>query len=77
MRMPRVSVGKKWKSRLDNMLLAKGVKNDKERRRALILHFAGEEVNEIFETLPNTGNDYDTAVTKLIAYFLAQKEYRI
>ena len=73
MRMPRVSVGKKWKSRLDNLFLAMGVKDDKERRRALILYFAGEEVNEIFETLPNTGNDYDTAVTKLIEYFLPKK----
>ena len=71
--MPRVSVGKKWKSRLDNLLLAMGVKDDKERRRALILYFAGEEVNELFETLPNTGNDYDTAVTKLIEYFLPKK----
>ena len=60
---------KKWKSRLDNLLLAMGVKDDKERRRALLLHFAGEEVNEIFEILSNTGNDCDTAVTKLTEYF--------
>ena len=64
---------KKWKSRLDNLLLAMGVKDDKERRRALLLHYAGEEVNEIFETLPNTGNDYDTAVTKLTEYFSPKK----
>ena len=50
-----------------------GVKDDKERRRALLLHYAGEEVNEIFETLPNTGNDYDTAVTKLTEYFSPKK----
>ena len=50
-----------------------GVKDDKERRRYLLLHYAGEEVNEIFETLPNTGNDYDTAVTKLTEYFWPKK----
>ena len=49
------------------------VKDDKERRRALLLYYAGEEVNEIFETLPNTGNDYDTAVTKLTEYFSPKK----
>ena len=36
-------------------------------------HYAGEEVNEIFETLPNTGNDYDTEVTKLTEYFSPKK----
>ena len=67
---------KKWKSRLDNLLLAMGVKDDKE-RRALLLHYAGEEVNEIFEKLPNTGNNYDTAVTKLTKYFKKNTEFQV
>lgn len=64
---------KKWKLRLDNLILAMGVKNDKPRQRALLLHYAGEEVNEIFETLPDTGDDYDTAVAKLTEYFAPNK----
>lgn len=50
-----------------------GVKNDKPRQRALLLHYAGEEVNDIFETLPDTGDDYDTAVAKLTEYFAPNK----
>ncbi|XP_062610353.1 uncharacterized protein K02A2.6-like [Saccostrea cucullata] len=64
---------KKWKLRLDNLILAMGIKNDKARQRALLLHYAGEEVNEIFETLPNTGDDYDTAVARLTEYFAPKK----
>ena len=64
---------KKWKSSLDNMLLAMGVKDDKERIRTVLLHYASEGVNKIFETLPNTGNDYETAVTMLTEYFSPKK----
>ena len=49
------------------------IKNHKPRKRALLLHFAGEEVNEIFETLPNTGDNYDTAVARLTEYFSPKK----
>ena len=38
---------------------------DVKRKRALLLHYAGEDVNDIFETLTDTGDDYETAVTKL------------
>ncbi|CAH3108006.1 unnamed protein product [Pocillopora meandrina] len=33
-----------------------------KRKRALLLHYAGTDVDEIFDTLPNTGEDgdYDT-----------------
>ena len=45
-----------------------------KRKRALLLHYAGPEVDEIFDTLPNTGDDsdYDTAVAKLNEYFSPQ-----
>ena len=36
-----------------------------------------EEVNEIFEILPNIGNNYDTAVTKLIENFSPTKNTEI
>jgi len=45
-----------------------------KRKRALLLHYAGPDVDEIFDTLSNTGedNDYDTAVAKLHEYFSPQ-----
>ena len=45
-----------------------------KRKRALLLHYAGPDVDEIFDTLPNTGDggDYDTAVAKLDEYFSLQ-----
>jgi hypothetical protein len=51
---------KKWLTRFKNLLLALDV-DDTKRQRALLLHYAGESVNEIFETLPNTeaGEDED------------------
>ena len=44
---------------------------DKTQKRALLLHLVGPEVQEIFETLDETGadNDFDTAVSKLEGYF--------
>ena len=45
-----------------------------KRKRALLLHYAGPEVDEIFDTLQNTGDDsdYATAVEKLNEYFSPQ-----
>ena len=37
------------------------------------LHLAGPEVEDIFEALEDTGNDLDTAITTLTAYFERQK----
>ena len=39
-----------------------------------LLHYAGQAVDEILDTLPDTGgdNDYDTAVVKLNGYFSPQ-----
>ena len=44
---------KKWLSRFRNLMVAMDVK-DKARQRALLLHYAGEATNEIFDTLPDT-----------------------
>lgn len=46
----------------------------KKRQRALLLHYAGEAVNEIFDTLPDTtaGDDddpLDKAIQALTNYF--------
>ncbi|ROL08902.1 hypothetical protein DPX16_5238 [Anabarilius grahami] len=46
----------------------------KQRRRALLLHHAGTDVQDIFSTLADTGGptDYAQAVTALNAYFVPQ-----
>ena len=44
----------------------------KQRRRAMLLHCAGPDVQDIFTTLPDTGTDtdYDAAVQALNTYFV-------
>lgn len=61
---------KKWLKRFEMYLAAHDVK-DATRKRALLLYSAGEEVSDIFETLPDQGEekDYAKAVTALNAYF--------
>lgn len=46
--------------------------NNRQRRRALLLHLAVTDVQDIFYTLPNTGDakDYRKAVDALKAYFV-------
>ncbi|XP_064475331.1 uncharacterized protein K02A2.6-like [Ornithodoros turicata] len=62
----------KWQARFDNFLLAANV-TDASRKRAMLLHYAGEEVYDIFNTLSNTGSDYDTAVACLKQHFAPKK----
>ena len=68
---------KKWLARFQNLLLALDIDNAKE-QRALLLHYAAESVNEIFETLPDkdAGEDedpFEKAVTALTNYFTRKK----
>ena len=74
---------KKWLSRFRNLHVAINV-TAKKRQRALLLHYAGEAVNEIFDTLPDTtaGEDddpLDKAVQALTNYFTPKqnREYEI
>ena len=75
------NVGPRWKRWLTAFELyadSKGLiiepdKNDhKQRRRALLLHAAGTDVQDIFATLDDTGGptDYDKAITALNGHFL-------
>ena len=47
----------------------------KQRRRALMLHLTGPDVQDIFLTLPDTGvtTDIEAAKTALNKYFVSQK----
>jgi len=63
---------RKWIKRLENHFVAAAI-SDKKRQRALLPYYAEEEVSEIFDTLPDTGEDFETAKTKLNAYFDPKK----
>ncbi|XP_070550159.1 uncharacterized protein [Ptychodera flava] len=63
---------KKYLSRVENAFIAFNITDDK-RQRALLLHWAGEEVSEIFDTLPETGTDFETAKSQLTSYFSLKK----
>ena len=63
---------RKWISRLKNLIIGLDVK-DKKRQRALLLHYAGEDVSEIFDTLEGTGEDFATAKQRLKDYFAPKK----
>lgn len=62
----------KWLKRLENYFIVNKIITDVGKRAAL-LHYAGEEVFDIFENLPNTGNEYTTAKTALNTYFSPSK----
>ena len=64
---------KKWLTRFERLLIATNITETKQ-QRALLLHYAGPAVDEIFDTLPDTGvdKDYKTAVDVLNAYFIPQ-----
>lgn len=71
------SVGIRWEKWLNSFKLyvvAANIRND-SRKKALLLHLAGTEVQEIFFTLDETDDDgdYDSAINKLNAYFTPQK----
>ena len=58
----------KWTKSLEYYIRTSGI-SDQKQKRAILLHLAGAEVQEIFETLPETGDDYKTALEKLTAHF--------
>ena len=45
---------------LENLFVATAI-SDEKRQRALLLYYAGEEASEIFDILPDTGEDFETA----------------
>ncbi len=46
---------------------------DDKQQRAILLYQAGPATQDIFDTLPDTGDDYGTAQTKLDEYFSPKK----
>ena len=77
------SICQKWKRWLrgfqlyadgKGLILTEGEDDNKIQRRALLLHSAGPEVQDIFEVLPDTGGpkDYEKAEKALNDYFMTQ-----
>ena len=60
---------KKWLGRLEIMLIGMDVK-DAKRKRALLLHYAGEDIST---TLPDIDETFDAAKQALTQYFAPQK----
>ena len=73
-------LGPKWKkyiARFRNLLIAVNITNE-ARQRALLLHYVGEDVNDIFDTLPNTTaregeSPLEKAIDALTTYFEPKK----
>ena len=63
---------KSWKSAFEFYLGASGI-TDEKRSRCLLLHCAGRKVQEVFATLTDTGEDYETAMNKLDTHFGRQQ----
>ena len=63
---------RKWIKRLENLFVAAAISN-KKRQRTLLLYYAREEASEIFDTLPDTGEEFKMAKTKLNVYFNLKK----
>ena len=61
---------KKWLQRFENFIVALDIK-DNTRKRAMLLHYAVDGVQDIFDTLSDTGEakDYKCAKDKLSEYF--------
>ena len=59
-----------WLKRFKRYLLAMDIKS-KARQRAMLLYAAGPEVEAVFDSLPDNGedDDFDTACEKLNEYF--------
>ncbi|CAB4037881.1 PREDICTED: uncharacterized protein K02A2.6-like [Paramuricea clavata] len=65
---------KKWKRRFETYLVALNV-TEKKQKRALLLYQAGQETQDIFDTLVDIGedDDYDSAIAALDTYFSPKK----
>ena len=59
---------KRWVSSFELFIAASAVTCDTQ-KRALLLHCAGPNVQDIFGTLSNTGSEYAIALSKLNIYF--------
>ncbi|MCG8094404.1 MAG: DDE-type integrase/transposase/recombinase [Candidatus Thiodiazotropha endolucinida] len=70
------SLGHRWEkylNKLENLFVGMNI-DSRKRRKALLLHYSGDEVFDIYQTLDNTGdeNGYEETKTALTDYFKPQ-----
>lgn len=63
---------KSWKRRFEIYVAAINITDDKQ-KRAVLLYQAGQATQEIFDTIPETGDNFATAMEKLDSYFTPKK----
>ena len=71
----QTNLAQKWDQylkRFEYYLRAQNVTNDGQ-KRALLLHVSGEEIQDLFETLEDTGNTFAEALGALNTYFEPKK----
>ena len=64
---------KKWLARFEVLVAALNIgdeNDDRKRKKALLLHYMGEECFDIYETVKEEGDVYDVVKTKLSDYFV-------
>ena len=59
---------RKWQRRFENLMISLR-EEDPTVKRALLLTYIGNDANDIFDTLADTGTDYDTAIQRLTKHF--------
>ena len=71
------SIATRWKDCLEQFEIFTAAAKivDKKQKRALLLHLSGPTVQKVFKGLPDTGDDYDTAVEKLTHISLRKKTF--
>ena len=77
----RAALENKWRKAFGYLIVGNGIVND-DQKKALLLHCAGMDVQEVFDTLPEppsenvdgydeaTSTEYAVAMQKLVCYFL-------
>ena len=61
-----------WVEELDMQLVAAGV-SDAPQKKAVLLHLGGREIRDIYETLKQDDDTYETIYQKLTDYFRRRK----
>ena len=65
----------KWVKQVNNFICAQGIDTTQSNARckAILLHYAGTKINEIFDTLSEDGDDYQVTIDKISAYLKPRK----
>ena len=62
----------KWKKRFQYYVAAAGLSDNKQ-KQAVLLHLIGQAGLEIFDTLSDTGGNYESAIASLDSYLCQRR----